>query len=86
MEGKETCIANGEWCICSASLTAKPLVANVQGLQVTLNGKFPVYYGILRAEVWLVEVVCMLHVNCTQTCTTEETLLLTVLYEYLADI
>ena len=69
MKSKETCIADGERCICSASFTGKLLVANVQGLQVALNRKFTIYYGVFRTEVWLVEVVCMLHVDCTQTCT-----------------
>lgn len=50
-------------------LVAIHRVAAVQGTQVALYRQLAVHHRVLRHQVWLVEVICMLHVSSSQTCT-----------------
>ena len=49
-------------------LATVSLVAGVQGAEVALNRELAIHCGVLTAQVWLVEVVHMLHVGGSQTC------------------
>lgn len=51
-------------------LVAIHRVAAVQGTQVALYRQLAIHHRVLWHEVWLVEVICMLHVGSSQTCTT----------------
>ena len=43
-------------------------VALVKGAEVALDGQLAVHIGVLRAQVWLVEVIHVLHVGASQSC------------------
>lgn len=52
---------------------AEHRVAAVQGTQVALDGQLAVHHRILGLQIRLVEVVRMLHVGRSQTCSTAKT-------------